>query len=49
MEKVHNLDLKQEAKFFIRGLINGSLIYERFIETPSEDMNEIRARVEGII
>lgn len=49
MEQVHDLDSKQAVNFFVRGLINGSLVHERFIEIPPKDMNEIRARVKGII
>ena len=48
-EQVQELDSKQAANFFVRGLINGSLAHERFIETPPKDMNEVRTKVEGII
>ena len=37
-KQVQELDSKQAAKFFVRGLINGSLVHERFIETPPKDM-----------
>ena len=47
-EQIHDLDSKQAANFFVRGLVNGSLTHERFIETPSEDINKVRARAEGI-
>ena len=49
IEQVQELDSKQAANFFIQGLINISLIHERFIETPPKDMSEVRAKVEGII
>ena len=48
VEHIHDLDSKQVANFFVRGLINGSLTYERFIETPLADMNGVRARAKGI-
>ena len=48
-EQVQELDSKHVQKIFVRGLINGSLVHERFIETPSKDMNEVRTKVEGII
>ena len=48
-KQIHGLDSRQVANFFIRGLINESLVHERFIETPPEDINEERAKVEGII
>ena len=48
-KQIHDLDSKQAANFFVRGLINGSLVHERFIETSPEDMNEVRLKVKGII
>ena len=48
-ELVHELGSKQEANFFIRGLINGSLVHKRFIKTPAKDMSEVQTKVEGII
>ena len=48
-ERVQELDSKQAANFFIRRLINRSLVHKRFIETPPKDMSEVRAKVEGII
>ena len=48
-EQVQELDSKQAAKFFVRGLINESLVHERFIKTPPKDMSEVRTKVEGII
>ena len=48
-EQVQELDSRQAANFFVRGLINGSLVHERFIETPPEDMTEVRTKVEWII
>ena len=48
-EQVQELDSKQSANIFVWGLINGSLVHERFIETPPKDMNEVWMKVEGII
>ena len=48
-KQVQELDSKQAVNFFVRGLINGSLVHERFIETPSKEMSEVRAKVEWII
>ena len=48
-EQVQELDSKQVANFFVRGLINGSLVHKRFIKTPSKDMNKVRTKVERII
>ena len=46
---MQELDSKQAANFFVRGLINKSLVHERFIETTPKDMSEVRAKAEGII
>ena len=46
--QIHDLDSKQVENFFVRGLVYGSLIHERLIETPPLDMNEVRSRAEGI-
>lgn len=48
-EPVQELDSKQAANFFVGGLINGSLVYKIFIETPPRGMNEVRTKVERII
>ena len=40
LNQIQDLDSRQVAKFFIWGLINGSLIHKIFIETPLLDMNE---------
>ena len=39
-EQVQELDSKQAASVFVRGLINGSLVHERFIETPDESRGD---------
>ena len=46
---MQELNSKQVANFFVRALINWSLVHEKFIETPPKDMNEVRTKVEGII
>ena len=48
-KQIDDLDSRQPANDFVWGLINGSLVHERFIETPPKDMNEVTAKVEGII
>ena len=37
------------ANVFVRGLVKGSLICERFFETPPYNINELKARANGII
>ncbi len=34
---------------FVRGLVKGFLLHERFLETPPYNLNEKKARVMGII
>ena len=48
-EQVHELDSRQASNFFVWGLINKSLVHERFFETPAEDINKVRRKAEGII
>ena len=48
-DHIHDLDSKQATIFFVQGLINGSLIHERFIDSPPMDMNEVRSRADGIL
>ena len=44
-KQVQELNSKQVANFFVRGLINGSLVHEIFIKTPLKDMSEVRTKV----
>ena len=37
------------ANMFARGLVKGSLLHERFLESPPYDLNKMKARAEGIL
>ena len=47
--QIFDLDLKQEANLFVRGLVKGLHMHERFLESLPYDLGELRARVEGIL
>ena len=47
--QIFDLDSKQAAKLFVRGLIKGSHMHERFLESPPYDLGELKARAKGIL
>ena len=47
--QIFDLDSKQAANLFVRGLVKGSYMHERFLESSPYDLGELRARAEGIL
>ena len=47
--QIFNLDSKQDANLFVKGLVKGSYMHERFLESPPYDLDDLRARTEGIL
>ena len=47
--QIFNLDSKQAAKLFVRGLVKGSYMYEKFLESPPYDIDDLKARTQGIL
>ena len=47
--QIFDLDSKQAANLFVRGLVKGSHMHERFLESPPYDLGELRARAKGIL
>ena len=47
--QIFDLDSKQAANLFVRGLIKGSHVHERFLESPPYNLGELKARAEGIL
>ena len=47
--QIFDLDSKQATNLFVRGLVKGSLLHERFLENPPYDLSELKSRAEGII
>ena len=47
--QIFDLDSRQAANLFMRGLVKGSLLHERFLESPPYDLNEMKAKAEGIL
>ena len=47
--QIFDLDSRQVANLFIRGLIKGSHMHERFLESPPYDLGKLKARAEGIL
>ena len=49
MSQIFDLDWKQAANIFVRGLVKGLHMHERFLESSPYDPRELRARAEGIL
>ena len=47
--QIYDLDSREVANLFVQGLVKGSLVQERFLETLPSDLNKMKARDEGII
>lgn len=47
--QIFNLDSKQAFNLFVRGLIKGSLLHEKFMENPPFDLNDMKLWAEGIL
>ena len=47
--QIFNLDSRQAANLFVRGLVRGSLMHERFLECPSYNLNELKSKAKGIL
>ena len=47
--QIFDLDFRQAANLFMRGLMKRSPLHERFLENLSYDLNEKKSGAEGII
>ena len=47
--QIFNLDSRQATNLFVRGLMKGSLLHERFLEKLPYNLNELKSKVEGIL
>ena len=47
--QIFDLDSKQPANLFVKCLVKGSHMHERFLESPPYDLGELRAKAEGIL
>ena len=47
--QIFNLDSKQAVNFFVRGLVKGSYMHEKFLEFPLYNLDDLKARTEGIL
>ena len=47
--QIFYLDSKQAANLFVRGLVKGSHMHERVLESSPYDLGEMRAKAEGIL
>ena len=46
--QIFDLDSRQTANLFVRGLVRGSLLHKRFLESLPYNLNEMKARAKGI-
>ena len=47
--QIFDLDPKQAANLFVRGLVKCSLLHEFFLENPSYNLSELKSKAEGIL
>ena len=47
--QIFNLDSRQATNLFMRGLMKGSLLHEKFLEHPPYDLNELKSKAKGIL
>ena len=47
--QIFDLDSREAANIFVRGLVKGSFLHKRLLECPPYDLNELKSRVEGIL
>ena len=47
--QIYDLDSRQAANLFVKGLMKGSLLHERFLENTPYDLNELKSSAKGIL
>ena len=46
--QIFDIDSRLAANLFVRGLLKGLLLHERFLENRPHDLNELKSREKGI-